>query len=193
MKWLVHIMNSKKLNDSRFITRAICVIMLLVTVVFVSYQYFYYQRFSVVHLHEYNEIAVDWQIDDIHWKDPDYDYITGRLSIDGSEMTTFPTRIVFYNDEDDVAFALPVKLTKDVPAERERENIENKDLRDFINHDVEYIYNAGEDAEDSRFYCLITRDNVLRNYFKIAYLINTDDGPGLVKTDRMYKYPETQE
>ncbi len=179
--------------DPKRIAGIVVLLMGVITISVCIFQYMYFHRNRVVHLSDYPEISADCDISDIHWKDSDYDYITGYLSIDGDAITTFPVKIMFYNDTDDVAFARPVKQSSFIEPEREQRNADEKDLRDFIYHDQEYIVNAGEAADKTEFYCLIERDNILRNYFKIGFLIDTDDGTKIVKTDLLYKYPDAEE
>lgn len=162
----------------------------LLTLLICLFLRFYLGNFHTVDIGGYESVEAVYDISEIYWKNPDYDYITGTLSIDGKPVSDYPASIVFYTDESDRAYTLPLKLRNDIDPETE-EKLEAKwDTRDFMFIDREYITDAGAPSDRSKFYCLIPRENDLRRTYKIGFLIRIDEMVYIIKTDEIYKYPD---
>ncbi len=177
-------------NTSIVVTTVATALFVVVVIVVCLYQYLYYSRLRMINIDKYQESSLDYTIEEIHWKDPDYDYIKGRLSIDGQAVTSYPVNIVFYQDDSDIAYRIPAKLKNHIEPDQEQYNVTLWPERDFMYLDQEYLYNAGAPSEYSEFYCLVRRDNPLRRSYKIGFLINMDGIDYLVKSDTVYKYED---
>ena len=159
-----------------------------VTLICCVFQFVHYRRLSPVDISRIPVISADCHISDISWKDTDYDYLEGYISIEGEPVTKYNTRVVFYRDGEDTAYVLPLKVRNYIEPEREQQYADEKDLRDFIYVDKEYVTNAAEPSSESYFYCLVHRDNDLRNNTHIGFLMNIDGEACMVKTGEPYKY-----
>ncbi len=170
------------------------VVIMITTVVFAIaiclYQYLYYSRLRMINIDGYSDCSLEYTVEDIHWKDPDYDYIKGCLSMDGQSVTSYPVSIVLYRDDSDIAYMIPAKLKNHIEPDQEQYNVTLWPDRDFMYLDQEYLYNAGSPSEYSDFFCLIRRDNPLRNAYKVGFLIDMDGTCCLIKTDIQYKYED---
>lgn len=180
--------DNKENTGRKTLCISIAVIAGVFTIAICLYQYLYFSRLRPINLSDYTEGYVDYSIDDIHWKDPDNDYILGRLSMDGKPVSDHPVRLVFYLDDSDTAYAIPAKLKNHVDPDQAAYNATLWPERDFMYIDEEYLFNAGFSSEYSDFYCLIRRDNPLRRTYKIGFLIDMDGTETLIKTDVVYKY-----
>ncbi|MCR4754905.1 MAG: hypothetical protein K5868_05145 [Lachnospiraceae bacterium] len=178
----------KKYLDKNHISILLLLAGALVIIGFCLFQYVYYHSIRKVDISGYEETNADWTIEDIHWKDPDYDYITGKISINGEPVTIYPTRIVFYLDDQDTAYYIPVKMRNYIEPELEQKYAEEKNVNGFMFISKEYLTNAGEPSEASQFYCTIRRDNELRRTYKIGFLMDIDGKDYIVKTDELYAY-----
>lgn len=153
----------------------IAIVAAVFTIFCCAYQFFYYSSFKRIDLSGLQICeSVDYSIDEINYKDPDNDYIFGTLSMDGKAVTSYPTKLVLYLDDSDVAYAIPVKLSN---ISADGEVIDGAD-------------NEGLYADKTHFEVLLDRFSGLRNSYKIGFLIDRDGEKLLVKTGVMYKYSD---
>ena len=96
-----------------------------------------------------------------------------------------------YND-DGSYYRFPIKVRNYYTPEQEEEYA-TKDLRGYIYKNREYITNTGEPTDRSWFYCLIGRDNILRNNYRIGFLIEIDGVTYFADTHVMYEYMNMEE
>ena len=178
-----------KLNNKQISVLIAC-ISILITLSVCVFQRWYFGSFHHVDIGGYGSLSVDYDISEILWKNSDYDYITGTLSLDGAPVSSYPTSIVFYLDDSDNAYSIPIKLRNDIDLEKEEELEGLWYTQDFMFIDREYLTDAGAATDRSRFYCLIPRYNDLRRTYKIGFLMEKDDTDYLIKTGITYKYPD---
>ena len=178
-------------EHASLIVAVVITMLTIVTVIIVClYQYLYFSGLRRINIAEYSETVIDYTIEEINWKNPDYDCIKGCLSMDGQPVTSYPVSIVFYRDDSDIAYMIPAKIKNHIEPDQEQYNVTLWPDRDFMYLDQEYLYNAGSPSEYSDFFCLIRRDNPLRNAYKVGFLIDMDGTCCLIKTDIQYKYED---
>lgn len=160
----------------KLIKRLVIVVGLTMILLCCAYQYFYYHGLSKIDISKFNlePNGFEYSFDEINYKDPDNDYIRGYLSLDGKAITKCPTKIVFYIDDSNVGYSIPIKLSN-VDAEGEA---------------VDGAYNDGLYANKTYFDVLIDRFSGFRNEYKIAFLIDIDGQKYLIKTGEVYKYSD---
>ncbi|SHN64341.1 hypothetical protein SAMN02745247_02793 [Butyrivibrio hungatei DSM 14810] len=148
---------------------------LLFTILCCIFQYYHYSKIRKIDISKASvSKEIEYSIEEINYKDTDNDYIIGTLSMDGHSTTSFPTKIVFYQDDSNEAYSLPVKLSN-------------------INEDGEVVDGANNNglyAASTHFDVLIDRYSGLRNKYKIGFLIKVDGKEIFVKTDNLYKYSD---
>ena len=159
-----------------WIKRIIVLMCILVVTICCGYQYYYYHGFSKVDMSRYqHELpGLEYSFTEINYKDADNDFIRGYLSLGGSSVTKYPTRIVFYTDDINIGYSIPVKLS-------------NVDSEGTV---VDGAYNNGLYADKTYFDVIVDRFSGFRNTYKIAFLIDVDGVKYLIKTDALYKYSD---
>lgn len=178
---------NKNDNLKKIISNALLICGMTVAAACCLFQYMYYSGFRRIDLTSTVPVDIDCVIEDIHWKDTDHDFITGRFSSEGEPMTFDPVYLVLYTDDDNTGYRIPIKTKNYYTAEQEAE-FEKKDMSPFIYTSREYLNNSGEPSEETEFYCQMSRHNSYRNNFKIAFLFETEDGNRIYKTDILYRY-----
>ncbi len=180
--------NTSEKKQFRIFSLVIIALSVMLTLGCVLYQFRYYRTPVPADdsIYDYPTINSESEFIDIRWKNRDYDYLEGYISVDGAPVTAYPIHMVFYND-DGSYYRFPVKVRNYYTPEQEDEYAA-KDLRGFIYQDREYITNTGEPTDRSWFYCLIGRDNILRNNYRIGFLIKIEGVTYFADTRVIYKY-----
>lgn len=160
----------------KWIKRVIVIVCATLVIICCFCQYFYYHGLSKVDISKYQSGLTEFEFsfDEINYKDTDNDFIRGYLSLNGTAVTKYPTKIVFYTDDSNIGYSIPVKLS-------------NVDADGNI---VDGAYNDGLYSDKTYFDVLVDRSSGLRNTYKIAFLIDIDGVKYLVKSDVLYKYSD---